>query len=513
MTAEQDDRILGYLDGSLPPEEIERLDEALRSDPALGARFAQLALLENLLPELEAEESPEIEILEPPPAKTARLRRAHSGTRRTRRIPTWTPLPWGKIVAGLILGVAVLFFLTRREPKTEIPPVEVRKPQPRIPEPEPIPPPVPAVPVEPQPPALSPTADTRPATPPPSVSALPPSPPPPPVPEAPKPRVSQTLAVAWATVTRAEGSVTFVTSTGRLPAKVGTELRPGDGLETAGASAVVAFRYPDGTVVEAQSDTSIADAPDSRAGKTLLLSRGSIAAQVAPQPAGTVMFFQTPHADVSVIGTRLSLSVTSAATRLEVREGRVRLARKSDLKAVEVSAGQFAVAGSAADLRPQPTKKEEPPALPPALLRFDFEDGRRPEQWDGGLIEAGPKREGNKYCLSADKLSVTVGARKPLAIRYSEDLVLSFDHWIAPAGHRLSIRVVNSTQSLTHTFTALQPAGETWSRFSMPLKDMFGDSARRFREGDRISSVTILVEQRPKAALYIDNFEITEKKK
>ena len=76
MSTGHDDRILGYLDGTLPPEETARLDEALRADPALAARFAQLALLENLLPELDAEESaqPELQIVEPRPSATTRRR-------------------------------------------------------------------------------------------------------------------------------------------------------------------------------------------------------------------------------------------------------------------------------------------------------------------------------------------------------------------------------------------------------------------------------------------------------
>jgi len=513
-----DDRILGYLDGSLQPEEIARLEEALRSDPTVGTRFAQLALLEQLLPEsAPAEESPEIEILDVPPPKT---RIPLAPTRRARRPapPSWTPLPWGKIAAGVLLCFAALFFLTRRpEPRAELPSTEARRPLP--PPPVALPEqPTPSAPVESPAPVVVPTPPDLPPQPPPE--APPPhrpAPPSPPVEEAPKPRESRTIAAAWATVLRVEGSVTLLTAGGRLPVKAGAELRPGDGLETAGGPAAVAFRYPDGTMVETQADTAIADAASDRsAGKTLLLSRGSISAQVTPQAIGMPFVIQTPQAEVTVIGTRLSLSVSPTATRLDVREGRVRLARKIDLKAVEVSAGQFAVASSSADLRAQPIARkaaEEPPVLPPALLRFDFEDGRRPEPWEGGLIEAGPKREGNKYCLNADKLSVTLGARKPLALRYSDELVLSFDHWVAPAGHRLSIRLVNSSQSLTHTFTVLQPAGETWSRFSMPLKEMFGDSARRFREGDRISSVTLFVELRPKAAFYVDNLEITEKKK
>jgi ferric-dicitrate binding protein FerR (iron transport regulator) len=494
VTDGHDDRILGYLDGSLPPEETERLDQALQSDPALGARFAQLALLEQLLPEAGPEESPEIEILDVPRPRPMRF------TRRTRRTapPVWTPLPWGKLIAGALLGLAAVFILTRRpEPDPEPPVAEVHAPQvqPGVAEPEPTPPPpleTPAPPPSPTP--ENPVPPVIPAPPP----APPPTPAPPPVEQAPKPRESRTLAAAWATVVRVDG---------RSPFQVGAELRPGDALET--GPSTVAVRYPDGTVIEAQADTSIADAAtDGRAGKTLILSRGTIAAQVAAQPAGAPFVFQTPHAEVTVIGTRLSLAVTSSSTRLDVREGRVRFARKGELKPVEVTAGQFAAAGAGAG-----AVAKKPAEEPPPLYKFDFEDGRRPDPWDGGVIEAGPKREGNKYCLNVDKLSVTIGAKKPLALRYSDELVLTFDHWVAPAGNRLSIRIVNSTQGLTHTFTVLQPVGEAWGRFSMPIKDLFGESPRRFREGDRLSSVTLFVESRPKAAFYVDNLEITEKKK
>jgi ferric-dicitrate binding protein FerR (iron transport regulator) len=522
VSAGHDDRILGYLDGTLPSEELARLDEALRSDPSLGDRFARLALLEGLLPELAAEESPEpeLQILEPAPSKPTRRRLAPSGTRRALRTAApapWTTLPWGKIAAGLLLGLAALFFMSRRpEPKPERPPVEVRAPRKEPATPPPAPPaPAPAVEL-PAPASPPPPEPLRPELPTPAPTPAPAPPVAPPPAEAPKPRVTQ-VAAAWAIVSRVDGSVTLVGTNGRAPAKAGAELRPGDGLETAGPSAAVAFRYADGTFLEAATDTWVADAgPDGRAGKTLLLSRGSIAAQVAPQAVGAPFVIQTPQADVTVIGTRLSLSVSASATRLEVREGRVRLARKSDNKTVDVLAGQVAVAGPGAELRPQPIAKkaaEEPPALPPALFRFDFEDGRRPELWDGGIVEAGPKRDGSKFCLNADKLSATLGGKKPLALRYSEDLVLSFDSWAAPSSSRVSVRLVNASQNLTHTFTGMTTISETWVRFSMPVKDMIGDSARRFRDGDRISSVTIFIEPRPKGALYLDNFELTEKKK
>jgi ferric-dicitrate binding protein FerR (iron transport regulator) len=510
-----DDLVLGYLDGRLPSEDLARLDEALRSDPALGARFARLALLEGLLPELAAEEIPEpaLEIVDPAPEKPTRRRLAPSGTRRA--IRPAPALPWGKIAAGVLLGLAALFLMSRRpEPRPE-PPVTIRKPapEPRAAAPTPPTPPAPAVPSE--VPAPTPAPPPEQPAPPPLPQTTPPTAPAPPPPEAPKPRVTQTEP-AWAVITRAEGTVMLVGANGRTPLQVGTELRAGDGIETA-AAAALSFRYPDGTLIDAQADTSLADASaDGRPGKTLRLSRGSLAAQVATQAPATPFVIQTPQATLTVVGTALSVAVSPTATRLEVREGKVRLSRKSDNKSADVAAGQFAVAGPGAEPRPQPLAKkpaEEPPALPPALFRFDFEDGRRPELWEGGVVEAGPKRDGSKYCLNADKLSLTLGGKKPLALRYSDDLVLSFEHWVAPPGSRISIRLVNASQNFAFTFTGMQVACETWSRFSMPIKDMFVDAQRRFRDGDRISSLTIFVEARPKGALYVDNVELTERKK
>jgi hypothetical protein len=62
------------------------------------------------------------------------------------------------------------------------------------------------------------------------------------------------------------------------------------------------------------------------------------------------MLFTTPHAEVTVLGTRLALTVSAEATRLEVQEGRVRITRLPDRASVEVKAGQFAVARAGSEL-------------------------------------------------------------------------------------------------------------------------------------------------------------------
>jgi hypothetical protein len=78
--------------------------------------------------------------------------------------------------------------------------------------------------------------------------------------------------------------------------------------------------------------------------KRLRLSRGGLLASVASQPRGYPLRLATPHAEITVRGTRLRLGVSSDATRLEVEEGSVALVRTSDRASIEVEAGRALVA-------------------------------------------------------------------------------------------------------------------------------------------------------------------------
>jgi hypothetical protein len=72
--------------------------------------------------------------------------------------------------------------------------------------------------------------------------------------------------------------------------------------------------------------------------------------------------------------------VGARETRLEVREGRVKLTRRSDDSSVEVSAGQFAVVSE--DLKPVARKIPPPPKT---LLADAFDDDSRWTKLDGGF--------------------------------------------------------------------------------------------------------------------------------
>jgi len=99
-------------------------------------------------------------------------------------------------------------------------------------------------------------------------------------------------------------------------------------------------------------------------GKRMVLSKGTLTATVTRQARGESMVFRTPHGEATVLGTTLRLSVEERQTRLDVIEGKVRLTR-TDGKAVEVSGGHFAVAAVGVELRAA--------ALPVAVFTEDFE--------------------------------------------------------------------------------------------------------------------------------------------
>ncbi|MCY3021963.1 MAG: FecR family protein [Planctomycetota bacterium] len=150
------------------------------------------------------------------------------------------------------------------------------------------------------------------------------------------------------------------------------------GVQTEGPSRAV-IKYPDGTrltVVSTKgtsrlwlhrlSDYERVISRESSFGKRVTLEAGCLEADVARQPADEPLIVATPQAEALVLGTRFRLTVTADATRLEVHEGRVHFARRSDGRSVLVSANQFAVTGPGVDLAAQPGGAPPAPQPPEA---------------------------------------------------------------------------------------------------------------------------------------------------
>jgi len=376
---ELDALILQHLSGDLGPEEEKRLREHLAARPEDSSRIVELSDEELLLQEVARM-----------PPRVTRSRRVFAA--RTRVPAFGLGLAAAAAVLGTILIVAILYGArtpARQEgapvasPSRQTAPPPDAEPPPR---PEPVPPPAPRpVPI---PPAPVPVAPPSPAPPPPlpprpEPATVPPPPPPPEVvkpPAPPVPDLRETVTDV-ATVGRCRGDVILVAGRERTPARKGEKVKAGQGLETSGPKSSAWVSFPDGTRVELGGDTAVQSfaerASKGGPGKRVVLSRGTLDAEVVKQPVDQPMVFATPQGEAKVQGTSLWLRVDQAeGTSLEVKEGKVRLTRLSDRKFVDVAGGYAATAGSG-PLQVKP--------LPPNLLADGgFEEGGR--KWFSGQL-------------------------------------------------------------------------------------------------------------------------------
>jgi ferric-dicitrate binding protein FerR (iron transport regulator) len=252
------------------------------------------------------------------------------------------------------------------KPDAPAPEPEVVKPPPAPPEekdpvvvrPEPVPAPAPE---KKTPEAPKETAKVEPA-------------PAPPVPPKPAPPSRETLPTA-ATVQGVEGQVVATINGEELPVKAAFRLTDADAIATRGKNSQAVLAYEDGTRVVLGGDSALGRVLSRGEGKRIEIAQGVVAAQVARRAGDDPLTFSTPHADARVLGTRLVLLVSAASTRLDVKEGRVRLTRKDDGASVDVAADHYAVAakGTPINARAIPGPK--------VALREDFERGRWSAAW------------------------------------------------------------------------------------------------------------------------------------
>jgi len=316
-----DDLILGHLEDRLSGEERVRLDEALAGDPEAGRRFAELSVQEGLLREIA--ETEEI-------GSSARHRRAHAFRRRpAASAPAWWV--WTAAAAAFVLLAGFALSRERKEPASRDTAVREVEPEP---EPEPrrvFPPPPPRDPPRREPPS-PPSAPEPPPLPVPAPEALPPPPLRPP---------GRTVAgplPSIAVLDRIEGEVELE---GALAVRAGQGIPDGREVRTGSAEGLAEIRYPDGTLVQLGRGTAARLIDDGA--KRLRIARGFLSARVTKQLEGRPMVLETPEAELRVLGTAFTVAADPGQTRLEVSEGRVRIARRSDRASVEVGPDQAAV--------------------------------------------------------------------------------------------------------------------------------------------------------------------------
>jgi hypothetical protein len=151
-------------------------------------------------------------------------------------------------------------------------------------------------------------------------------------------------------------------------ARAGREIAAADGEALFGddelrsaAGTTLSVLYADGTRLDigvrdekASAKTTVVLQPHDRRGdgKAIFLKEGTLSADVAKQPVGRPLTIATPHAEATVLGTKLSVTVEKDSDRLDVTEGSVRFT-KGTSQSVVVNGGEYAVASASAELRVQ----------------------------------------------------------------------------------------------------------------------------------------------------------------
>jgi hypothetical protein len=158
---------------------------------------------------------------------------------------------------------------------------------------------------------------------------------------------TQDIPPVTARVDRVAGEV--ILSGGRR-LRVGDQIGTGLTLESLGTESSASLSYPDHTRIDLGGDASVRFQADSRGplGKSLLMIRGFLHAEVTKQAAGLPFQIRSSFAEARVLGTKFNLWTDPETTRLEVAEGRVRFIRDGDSKpqGVDVGPGEKAVATS-----------------------------------------------------------------------------------------------------------------------------------------------------------------------
>jgi ferric-dicitrate binding protein FerR (iron transport regulator) len=165
-------------------------------------------------------------------------------------------------------------------------------------------------------------------------------------------------------LTHASGSVTWSSENGEWQSdlRTGARLKTGT-LTIAGLNSAAQLEFHDGTRVLLTGDGELAFSDGEQ--KRLNCRRGSLSAWVSPQPKGRPMLVRTPLAEIEVVGTVFAVEAETAATRVMVEEGKVRVRRAGEQSSALVGQSERALiedTGRAVQI--------EPSVPPPSPLRW-----------------------------------------------------------------------------------------------------------------------------------------------
>jgi hypothetical protein len=190
---------------------------------------------------------------------------------------------------------------------------------------------------------------------------------------------------------RVAGEVFVGVDGDRRAARAGLEIPAGLSVSTGLRNSSAGIVLPDGTRITIGPDATIREIAKGPKGMRIFVTLGTVTADVARQPADQPLAFVSPHGEARVHGTVLRLVVEGGSTRVEVKEGKVQLAREG--RAIIVSAGQYAVLGAGAPMTPRSLSADEIVLLPQQvkLTGTEWTLQRDIRSLTGGtVLEAGP---------------------------------------------------------------------------------------------------------------------------
>lgn len=155
-----------------------------------------------------------------------------------------------------------------------------------------------------------------------------------------------TVRVVWPTggltptIAATRGDVQVLRNDQRIAATLAGTVRPGERILT-GADGTADLCLTDGTTMQVDSATDVGF-EEQKGSRQVRLKTGAIRCEVASQRPDRPLVFQTPHAELTVLGTAFELSATPVESRVRVFEGRVRWTAGG--RSVEVGAGEASTA-------------------------------------------------------------------------------------------------------------------------------------------------------------------------
>ncbi len=322
-------------------------------------------------------------------------------------------------------------------------------------------------------------------------------------------------AAPFASVAGSRGDVTVTRGQQRQPASAGFALSPGDRIEVAaGATAIIAYVGATRFLLGSETNLTLGGSE-----QVVHLDRGSVDAEVELRSAAEPLVFVTPHARAIVVGTRFTLAVTHATTRLDVAEGRVIFIRLGDGSTVEVGATQHALSDVPP---PTATLAATPPRNDPdvrTILAFDFEDGEAAAQIVEGVLVPGPPRPDNRFALlgQADphggtRNSVKVHSLDPALFRYAGTQVISFDYWVDPDAKGILLQAWTPERDENLSYYVKKVARESWGYAEVRMADMVPQKnpARPMEEGAPMANIRVVGGRIVGKPLYVDNLKVVQ---